>query len=70
MATATRADASITRAMARCRPHRIAASLPRTLEGMARMATRKLTVIGVSTAEPSWRAATNPQKATIQVRMP
>ena len=54
--------------MARCRPHRIAASFPRTLDGMARIATRKLTVIGVSTAEPSWRAATNAQKATIQVR--
>ncbi len=44
--------------MARCRPKRMAASLPMMLDGMARTAAMTLTVIGSSSAEPPLRATT------------
>ena len=54
--------------MARCRPKRMAVSLPMMLDGMASTAAMTLTVIGSSNAEPPLRAATKVQNATIQVR--
>ena len=53
--------------IARCRPKRMAASLPSTLDGMASSAAMTLTVTGSSSAEPPFRAATKAQNATIQV---
>jgi len=70
MASATAPDASITSVTALCRPKRSASSLPRMLDGMATMLTRKLTITGSSGVAAPLRATTKAQNATIQVRMP
>ncbi len=60
----------MTAVIARWRPNRSAASLPRMLAGIASSVTSTLTATGASSAEPPLCATTKVQNATIQVRMP
>ena len=70
IARATMADRNMISVMARWRPKRSAASLPRTLAGRESRVIKTLIATGPNNTLSALRAAMKVQKETIQVRMP